>query len=62
MSRMLATRGGGEHGLLIDLAHRRGFCVRALGDDDYEVEERGKRRFRGTAPEVHRWLRSKVAA
>jgi hypothetical protein len=62
MSRMLLTRGGGDHGLLIDLAHRRGFRVHVRGVDLYEVTKNNKCCFRGTAAEVHRWLRSKVAA
>jgi hypothetical protein len=58
-------RGTDEHGLLIDLAHRRGFVVRPLNDGGgiYEIiEKNGKMVYRGTAAEVHRWLRSKVVA
>jgi hypothetical protein len=62
MSRMpTMPRGTDEHGLLIDLAQRRGFCVLALGDGAYQVEQAGERRFRGTAAQVNRWLRDKAA-
>jgi hypothetical protein len=61
MSRMLLTRGGGDHGLLIDLAHRLGLRVHVRGDL-YEVTKNNICCFCGTAAEVHRWLRSKVAA
>jgi hypothetical protein len=60
MSKLLTTpRGADEHGLLMDLAHRRGFVVRSLGDGLYEVEKGGARCLKGTAAEVHRWLRDK---
>jgi hypothetical protein len=63
MSRLLtAPRGADEDGRLIDLGHRRGFVVRALGDGVYEVESGGKRCFKGSAPEVHRWLRDRKGA
>jgi hypothetical protein len=62
MSRLLTTPPGtDEHGLLINLAQRRGFVVRALGDSIYEIEKGGERRFRGTAARVNRWLREKAA-
>jgi hypothetical protein len=62
MSRVLATpRGADEHGLLMDLAHRRGFVVRALGDGTYQVEKGGERRFKGSAAQVNRWLRDNPA-
>jgi hypothetical protein len=57
MAMLRVTPGTDEHGLLVDLAHRRGFVVRALSSGGYEVEQRGERRFRGSAAEVHRWLR-----
>jgi hypothetical protein len=61
MSRMPTTsRGDDEHGLLMDLAQRRGFFVRALGDGLYQVEQAGERRFKGTAAQVHRFLRSQA--
>jgi hypothetical protein len=63
MSRLPTTpRGTSEGDLLIDLAHRRGFHVRATGDGIYEVERGGARCFKGTAAEVHRWLRDKKGA
>jgi hypothetical protein len=46
----------------MDLAHRLGFCVRALGGGVFQIEKKGERCFKGTAAEVHRWLRSRVAA
>jgi hypothetical protein len=61
VSRLLITPGTDEHGLLIDLAQRRGFVVRALGDGFYQIERAGERRFRGTAAQVTRWLREKAA-
>jgi hypothetical protein len=64
MSGMLTKpRGTDEHGLLIDLAHRRGFVVHSLGGGLYQIEKKsGERCLKGTAAEVHRWLRSRVAA
>jgi hypothetical protein len=60
MSRMPTTpRGTDEGSLLIDLAHRRGFVVRALGDGVYEVEGGGKRCFKGSAAQVNGWLRDR---
>jgi hypothetical protein len=54
------TPGTDEHGLLIDLAHRRGFCVHTLGGGVFSVEKNGGERcFKGSAAEVHRWLRGR---
>jgi hypothetical protein len=61
MSRLLVRPGTDEHGLLIDLAHRRGFRVRELDGGDYRVERAGEVCFKGSAAEVHRWLRDKPA-
>ena len=61
MSKMLTADGGGVHGMLVDLAHRLGFRVHVRGVDLYEVTENNKYRFRGSAPQVHRWLRDKAA-
>ncbi len=62
MSKLLTTpRGTDEHGRLIDLAHRRGFRVRALDGGIYRVEQAGEVCFKGSAAEVHRWLRDRHA-
>jgi hypothetical protein len=62
MSKMLLARGSGEHGMLIEMLHRRGFVVRSLGGGLYEVTKDSKVCFRGSAGEIHRWLRSKATA
>jgi hypothetical protein len=54
MARAVAI--GTEHGALIDLASRRGLYIRATGDV-LMIEKGGKVVFRGTAAQVHRWLR-----
>jgi hypothetical protein len=62
MSRLLVRPGTDDHGMLIDLAHRRGFIVHALGAGIYQVERRdGERCLKGSAAEVHRFLRSRPA-
>jgi hypothetical protein len=48
---------GIEHGALIDLARPRGLYIRATGDV-VTVEKGGKALFKGTAAQVHRWLRA----
>ena len=62
MSKMSTTpRGTDEHGMLVDMLARRGFRVHVRGDL-YEITKDNRYCFRGTAAEVHRWLRSRVAA
>jgi hypothetical protein len=47
---------GTERGALIDLARPRGLYIRATGEV-VTVEKGNKVLFRGTAAQVHRWLR-----
>jgi hypothetical protein len=60
MSQMLVTPGTDAHGMLIDLCARRGYRVHVRNNDQFEITKDNKCCFRGSAGEVHRWLRSKT--
>jgi len=55
------TDSTGDLGSLINLARPRGLHVSAAADEIFEVEEKltGLCVCRGTAAQVHRWLREK---